>query len=113
MLVGKNAPQEPSIHLGSAQTRVESAVLTGEGADFENLSVTLGRKDQLFDQRTQHHLAPNGKSRLTFKNALADESKSIFSGLIKVENQAQQTTLTKPTENLLLSNDSEADSMLD
>ena len=114
MLVGKNAfLRNLSIHLGSAQTRVESkGVLTGEGADFENLSVTLGRKDQLFDQRTlQHHLAPNGKSRLTFKNALADESKSIFSGLIKVENQAQQTNSYQTNRNLLLSNEAEADSM--
>ena len=114
MLVGKNAfLSNLAIHLGSAQTRVESkGVLTGEGADFENSSVTLGRKGQLFDQRTmQHHLAPNGKSRLTFKNALTDESKSIFSGLIKVENEAQQTNSYQTNRNLLLSNEAEADSM--
>jgi Fe-S cluster assembly protein SufD len=114
MVVGKNATlSNLAIHLGSAQTRVESkGLLTGEGADFENSSVTLGRKGQLFDQRTmQHHLAPNGKSRLTFKNALADEAKSIFSGLIKVENEAQQTNSYQTNRNLLLSNEAEADSM--
>ena len=59
----------------------------------------------------QHHLAPNGKSRLTFKNALTNESKSIFSGLIKVENEAQQTNSYQTNRNLLLSNETEADSM--
>ena len=59
----------------------------------------------------QHHLSPNGKSRLTFKNALADEAKSIFSGLIKVENEAQQTNSYQTNRNLLLSNEAEADSM--
>jgi Fe-S cluster assembly protein SufD len=114
MDIGKNALlSNLAIHLGSAQTRVESkGLLTGQGADFENSSVTLGRKEQLFDQRTmQHHLAPNGKSRLTFKNALADEAKSIFSGLIKVENEAQQTNSYQTNRNLLLSNEAEADSM--
>ena len=52
MVVEKNALlSNLAIHLGSAQTRVESkGLLTGEGADFENSSVTLGRKGQLFDQ---------------------------------------------------------------
>ena len=102
-----------AIHLGSAQTRVESkGSLTGAGAEFENLSVTLATQGQLFDQRTmQHHLAPNGKSTLTFKNALADHAKTIFSGLIKVENEAQQTNSYQTNRNLLLSNEAEADSM--
>ena len=102
-----------AIHLGSAQTRVESkGSLTGAGSEFENLSVTLATKGQLFDQRTmQHHVAPNGKSTLTFKNALADQAKTIFSGLIKVENEAQQTNSYQTNRNLLLSNEAEADSM--
>lgn len=114
MVIGKNASlNNIAIHLGSAQTRTESkGILTGEGADFENSSVTLGKSGQLFDQRTmQHHVAPNGTSRLTFKNALADKSKSVFSGLIKVENKAQQTNSYQTNRNLLLSNESEADSM--
>jgi len=102
-----------AIHLGSAQTRVESkGSLTEEGAEFDNFSIALSRNEQLFDQRTmQHHLAPNGKSNLTFKNALLDKSKCIFSGLIKVENDAQITNAYQTNRNLLLSDDAEADSM--
>ena len=102
-----------AIHLGSAQTRVESkGCLTEEGAEFDNFSIALSRNEQLFDQRTmQHHLAPNGKSNLTFKNALLDKSKCIFSGLIKVENDAQITNAYQTNRNLLLSDDAQADSM--
>jgi len=102
-----------SLQLGGAQSRVESrGVIAGEGADFSNYSLSLGRKDQLFDQRTiQHHLAPNGKSNLLFKNALLDESKSIFSGLIKVDANAQNTDSFQTNRNLLLSGNAEADSL--
>ena len=114
MAVSRNASlSNLAIHLGSAQTRVESkGSLTEEGAELDNSSITLGQNEQLFDQRTmQHHLAANGKSTLTFKNALLDKSKSIFSGLIKVENEAQVTNAYQNNRNLLLSDEAEADSM--
>jgi Fe-S cluster assembly protein SufD len=102
-----------SLQLGGAQSRVESrGVIAGEGSDFSNHSLSLGRRGQLFDQRTiQHHLAPNGNSNLLFKNALLDESKSIFSGLIKVDANAQNTDSFQTNRNLLLSGDAEADSL--
>ena len=114
MAVSRNASlSNLAIHLGSAQTRVESkGSLTEEGAELDNSSITLGQNEQLFDKRTmQHHLAANGKSTLTFKNALLDKSKSIFSGLIKVENEAQVTNAYQNNRNLLLSDEAEADSM--
>jgi Fe-S cluster assembly protein SufD len=102
-----------SLQLGSAQTRVESrGDILGEGAEFNNYSLSLGRNDQLFDQRTiQHHIAPHGKSNLLFKNALLDESKAVFSGLIKVDPKAQNTDSFQTNRNLLLSKEAEADSL--
>jgi Fe-S cluster assembly protein SufD len=102
-----------SLHLGGEQSRVESnGIIKGSGADFNNFSLSLGRDEQLFDQRTiQHHVAPNGRSNLLFKNALLDESKSVFSGLIKVDPAAQNTDSFQTNRNLLLSNDAEADSL--
>ena len=114
LVVRKNAfLSNVAVNIGSAQTRVESkGSLAGDGAEFENSSITLGRKNQLFDQRTmQHHLSKNGKSTLTFKNALLEKSKSVFSGLIKVENDAQNTNAYQTNRNLLLSDHAEADSM--
>ena len=102
-----------SLHLGGAQSRIESkGVIAGEGASFNNFSLSLGNGEQLFDQRTvQHHIAPHGKSNLLFKNALLDESKSIFSGLIKVDHTAQHTDAYQTNRNLLLSAHAEADSL--
>jgi Fe-S cluster assembly protein SufD len=102
-----------SLQLGSRQSRVESkGVIHAEGADFSNYSLSLGRNEQLFDQRTiQHHCAPNGRSNLLFKNALLDNSKSVFSGLIKVEPEAQNTDSFQTNRNLLLSPEAEADSL--
>lgn len=102
-----------ALQLGSGQTRVESkGVILGQEADFNNYSLSLGRNQQLFDQRTiQHHLAPNSRSNLLFKNALLDKSKSVFSGLIKVETEAQNTDSFQTNRNLLLSPKAEADSL--
>ena len=45
------------------------------------------------------------------KNVLQDESKSIFSGLIRVDADAQQTNALQTNRNLLLSKQAKADSL--
>ena len=80
--------------------------------EFNNSSICLGIQKQLFDQRTiQHHSSPNSNSNLLFKNALLDEAKSVFSGMIKVDPEAQNTDAFQTNRNLLLSNEAEADSL--
>ena len=113
-VIGKNAYLNSSnLHLGCAQSRIESkGVLKGTGSHFEYCSVFLGNDEQLFDQRTiQVHEAPHCTSNLLCKNALRNESKSIFSGLIKVEEDAQHTDAYQTNRNLLLSAEAEADSL--
>ena len=102
-----------SIQLGGAQSRIESkGIISGEGSSFNNFSISLGQNEQLFDQRTvQHHIHPNSKSNLLFKNALLGNSKSIFSGLIKVDQKAKNTDAYQTNRNLLLSEHAEADSL--
>ncbi len=102
-----------SLHLGSAQSRFENlAIAAEEGAEIDLLGLSVGKGTQLFDQRTrQLHLAPNGRSDLLYKNALMDQSKAIFSGIIKVEEPAQQTDAYQTNRNLLLSPEAEADSL--
>lgn len=102
-----------SLHIGSAQSRFENlAKIAGEGADLEMLGLAIGSGKQLFDQRTrQLHIAPNGRSNLLYKNALLDDSKAVFSGLIKVDETAQQTNAYQTNRNLLLSPSAEADSL--
>ena len=113
-LIGKNAYLHSSnLHLGTGQSRIESkGVLQEPGAHFEYGSVFLGDHNQLFDQRTiQVHQAPHCTSNLLCKNALRKKSKSIFSGLIKVDEEAQHTDAYQTNRNLLLSTEAEADSL--
>jgi hypothetical protein len=76
------------------------------------LALTVADDTQEFDQRTlQIHQAPNTKSDLLYKNALRDRAKTIFSGLIVVDPDAQKTDAYQSNRNLMLSEDAEASSL--
>ncbi|MEM9227498.1 MAG: SufD family Fe-S cluster assembly protein, partial [Verrucomicrobiota bacterium] len=75
-------------------------------------SLTVAQREQEFDQRTlQVHAAPNATSDLLYKNALLDSSHTIFSGMILVEPEGQQTDAYQTNRNLLLSPTAEASSL--
>lgn len=102
-----------SVNMGCSHYRSEThAILKGAGSHAEMLSLSITDHDQEVDQRTlQTHLAPNAKSNLLFKNALADDSRTIFSGLIRVAEDAQKTDAYQSNRNLLLSDTAEANSL--
>jgi len=102
-----------SINLGSRYARLENQLTIEEpGADVKVYGLTVATDDREFDQRTlQIHNADNSFSDLLFKNALLDNSKTIFSGLIKVAENAQKTDAYQTNRNLLLSPKAEACSM--
>ncbi|HRE81375.1 MAG TPA: SufD family Fe-S cluster assembly protein, partial [Opitutaceae bacterium] len=105
--------QSLNLHLGAQHARHESlSQLQAPGAFSEMLAVTVASGDQEFDQRTlQIHQAPNTKSDLLYKNALLDTSKTIFSGLIVVDPDAQKTDAYQSNRNLMLSDEAEANSL--
>ena len=85
--------------------------LQAPGAHSEMLALTIAHGTQEFDQRTlQIHQAPNTSSNLLYKNALLDKAKTIFSGLIVVDPDAQKTDAKQSNRNLLLSGDAIANS---
>jgi Fe-S cluster assembly protein SufD len=102
-----------NLHLGGRQSRHEShSRLLGPGAHSEMLALTVASGDREFDQRTlQTHIAPNTTSNLLYKNALLDTAKTIFSGLIIVEPDAQKTDAYQKNRNLMLSDEAEAHSL--
>lgn len=102
-----------NVHLGGSFNRSESVShLTAPGGRSDMLAVTLATGDQEFDQRTlQDHQQPNTSSDLLYKNALDHASRTIFSGLIKVEPGAHRTDAYQKVRNLMLSDDAEANSM--
>ena len=105
--------QSLNVHLGGRQARHESlSQLQAPGAFSEMLALTVADQTQEFDQRTlQIHQAPNTKSDLLYKNALRDQAKTIFSGLIIVDSDAQKTDAYQSNRNLMLSEDAEANSL--
>ncbi len=105
--------QSLNLHLGARQARHESlSQLQAPGAFSEMLALTVAEGTQEFDQRTlQIHQAPNTKSDLLYKNALRDTAKTIFSGLIVVDPDAQKTDAYQSNRNLMLSDDAEACSL--
>ena len=102
-----------NVNLGSRYSRFESlSRLIGEGGRSDLLAIAIADRDQEFDSRTlQDHASPHTTSDLLYKNALADRSRSIFGGLIRVEPHAHFTDAYQKVRNLLLSDDAEADSM--
>lgn len=102
-----------NVHLGGRQSRHEShSRLRGPGAHSEMLALTVAGGEQEFDQRTlQTHQAPHTSSNLLYKNALRETAKTIFSGLIVVEPDAQKTDAYQSNRNLMLSDQAEANSL--
>ncbi len=105
--------QSLNLHLGGRQSRHESlSQMQAPGGFSQMLALTLAEGTQEFDQRTlQIHQAPNTKSDLLYKNALRDRSRTIFSGLIVVDPDAQKTDAYQSNRNLMLSDDAEANSL--
>jgi Fe-S cluster assembly protein SufD len=102
-----------NLHAGARQARHESfSQLSAPGAHSEMLALTVAHGTQEFDQRTlQIHQAPNTGSNLLYKNALLDQAKTIFSGLIVVDPDAQKTDAYQSNRNLMLSDEAEAHSL--
>ena len=102
-----------NLNLGSRYSRFESlSRLVGEGARSDLLAVAVATNEQEFDARTlQDHISPHTASDLLYKNALDDRARCTFGGLIRVEPHAHFTDEYQKVRNLLLSDDSEANSM--
>ena len=101
------------MNFGGSYIRGESdSHLLGEGSRSVMLSINPASGTREIDQRTfQDHFSPRATSDLLYHNALADSSKTIFAGLIKVEEAAHETDAYQKVRNLMLSDEAEANSM--
>src|SRR5579884_1717984 len=98
------------IGLGNGITKANlEAALRGAGASTQMLGILWGYEKQHTDYHTvQDHTAPHTTSDLLYKAALTDESRSIFSGRIRVTKGAQGTDAYQANRNVLLSDKSSA-----
>lgn len=101
------------LNTGGSWARNESlSRLEGPGSRSDMLSVSIPAREQEYDQRTfQHHVSAGAASDLLYKNALYDNSKTVFSGLIFVDQHAHDTDAYQTCRNLLMSDTCEANSM--
>jgi Fe-S cluster assembly protein SufD len=101
------------LNIGASWARNESlSRLEGAGSRSDMLSVSIPAREQEYDQRTfQHHVSPGAYSDLLYKNSLYDHSRTIFSGLIFVDEGAHHTDAYQTCRNLLMSDTCEANSM--
>ncbi len=100
-------------HLGSLFTkgRIDVA-LQGPGADMELDGLYFTHADQHMDLRTvQRHEAPTAYSRTFYKGALRDEGRSVYQGLIRVEENASGTDAYLTNNNLVLNDGARSDSI--
>jgi Fe-S cluster assembly protein SufD len=88
------------------------AEFLGTGAENELRTTFLGSGNQVHDFRTrQLHQVGRTRSTLLSKGAVADESRSVYTGLIEIEKGAKRTDARQTNHNLLLSPHAHADSV--
>ena len=89
---------------GSFQRYDIDCEMAGEGGTSYMYGVCFAENQQQFGQFTkQHHRAGNTVSDLLFKNVLRDAAVTNFTGLIKVEKNANGTNAYQSNKNLVLS----------
>jgi Fe-S cluster assembly protein SufD len=112
--VGRNATLRSfTVSLGGSYARVRTdSDLVGQAGHTSLLAAYLGTDTQVHDFRTlQDHHAPRTESELLFKGAVADEARSVYSGLIHIRNGAHGARAFQTNHNLVLSEGAHADSV--
>jgi Fe-S cluster assembly protein SufD len=99
--------------LGGAYARTRAHChLAGRGASAEMTAAYLGEGDQTLDFRTfQHHDAPDTSSDLLFAGAVADTSRSIYTGTIAIAPGGRGSNANQTNRNLKLSEGAWAESV--
>ena len=102
-----------TVGLGGAYDRVRADVsVDGRDARSEILSTYLGSGSQVHDIRTlQDHVAPRTTSELLCQGAVAERSRSVYSGLIRVHRGAVRSDARQTNHNLVLDEGAHADSV--
>jgi Fe-S cluster assembly protein SufD len=98
---------------GSAKGKIRiQNDLAGPGATSRVTGAYFADGTQHLDYDTfQEHMAPATTSDFAFKGALRDKARTVWRGMIRVEEGAQKTNAYQENRNLLLSKTAHADSI--
>ena len=99
--------------LGGRFSRLHlSAEMIGDGSAAEIVGAYFGDGVQTLDYRYfLRHAARGTTSAMFLKGAVAGESRSVFSGLIRIEKEGQKTSAHQTNRNLVLSEGADAHSV--
>ena len=99
--------------LGGSLSRLHLMVdLAGRGSRAEILGAYFGDRDQTLDYRYfMRHAAVSTSSDMFLKGAVEDEALSVFTGMIRIEEEAQKTDAFQTNRNLILSEGAAAQSV--
>ena len=113
-VVGRNGQMQWTIGaLGSRLAKVNQHVaLAGSDANAQVNGVMFTEGRQHLSYHTlQHHEAPHCHSDLLYKAALQEEARTVWRGMIKVDEEAQRTDAYQRNDSLMLSRTARADSI--
>lgn len=99
--------------LGARLAKVNQRVaLAGQDAEAQVNGVMFTQGKQHLSYNThQHHEAPYCRSDLLYKAALQDHSRTVWRGMIKVDEAGQRTDAYQRNDNLMLAPTARADSI--
>lgn len=99
--------------VGAGTAKVDAgAVLAGKGAESNMYGLAIGDQKQHFDHHTVHlHESGHTRSDLHFKVALRDEADSVYTGLIRIEENADFCEAYQENRNLVLAPGARAESI--
>jgi Fe-S cluster assembly protein SufD len=113
-LVGRDATlTSAAVALGGDYSRLRTdSALTGAGGSTRLLALYFASGSQMHDFRTvQDHRVGQTRSELIYKGAVANSSRSVYSGLIRVEKGAKGSNAFQTNRNLVLHEGAHADSV--
>ncbi len=86
--------------------------LMGDGSAADVVGAYYGDESQTLDYRYfMHHAGVNTNSDMFLKGAVQDESLSVFTGMIRIDEGAQKTNAYQTNRNLILSDGASAQSV--
>lgn len=101
------------IGLGGRLARVDlRTTLEGRGGSVEVVGLYFGEMQQVLDYRlVVNHVGPSTSSDVFLKGGVQDEAQSIFTGLLRIEEDAAGTSAFETNRNLVLSDGAKANSV--
>lgn len=112
------AGRDASVHLteiglGSRVARLHLEMdLVGRGSSAEVLGAYFGDEDQTLDYRYfMRHVGTNTRSDMFLKGAVEDQARSVFTGMIRIEESGQKTEAFQTNRNLILAAGAKAQSV--